>query len=78
MTEREQQLLLPAGTYILIWFGLLAFTGLTVTAAALQLGNLSVIAAIGIALVKSWLVVFYFMNLKQEPRLFKLMLILCR
>jgi len=61
-------------TYLLIWFGLLVLTGVTVTVAGLNLGNLSVLGAILIAAVKSTLVVLFFMHIKYEDRVFKIML----
>jgi cytochrome c oxidase subunit 4 len=64
----------PFSTYILIWFGLLVLTGVTITAAGLNLGTLSVMAAIVIAAVKSTLVVLFFMHIKYEDRVFKMML----
>lgn len=73
--EEEKHSLLPFGTYVTIWFALLALTGATVTATALQLGSLSIYAAIAIALIKGTVVVLYFMNLKQEPLVFKIMLL---
>lgn len=64
----------PFSTYILIWFGLLILTGVTITVAGLNLGTLSVLGAIVIAAVKSTLVVLYFMHIKYEDRVFKMML----
>lgn len=64
----------PFSTYLLIWFGLLVLTGLTVTVAGLNLGNLSILGAILIAAVKSTLVVMFFMHIKYEDRVFKIML----
>jgi cytochrome c oxidase subunit 4 len=58
----------------MIWFGLLVLTGVTVTVAGLNLGNLSVLGAILIAAVKSTLVVWIFMHIKYEDRVFKMML----
>jgi cytochrome c oxidase subunit 4 len=74
--QGRKHTLLPYGSYVMIWFGLLALTALTVTATALQLGGFSVYTAILIALVKATLVAFYFMNLKKEPPVFKWMLLL--
>ncbi len=62
------------GTYVKVWLALIALTGLTVTAAGLHLGSLSVLAAILIASVKSSLVLSFFMNLRSEERVFKVML----
>jgi len=64
----------PYSTYLLIWFGLLVLTGVTVTVAGLNLGNLSVLGAILIAAVKSTLVLLFFMHLRYEDRVFKIML----
>jgi len=72
--EHNKHNLYPYGTYVLIWCGLLALTGATVTATALRLGAFSIHGAIFIALCKATLVVMFFMNLKQESLIFKVML----
>lgn len=72
----KQKTLVPYGTYVLVWFGLMALTGLTITVANLHLGNFSVLTAILIAAIKGTLVLMIFMNLKYEARLFKIMLLL--
>jgi len=64
----------PYSTYILVWLGLLILTAVTVTVAGLNLGGLSVYGAIIIATIKSTLVVLFFMNIKYEDKVFKLML----
>jgi cytochrome c oxidase subunit IV len=64
----------PYSTYLLIWFGLLVLTGVTVTVAGLNLGNLSVLGAILIATVKSALLIMLFMHIKHEDRIFKILL----
>lgn len=70
----EKKELMPYGTYIMIWFSLLVLTGVTIIAASLHFGQWSIMAAIAIATVKGALVLFIFMNLKREERLFKIML----
>jgi len=67
---------IPLSSYVLIWLGLLMLTALTVTTASLHLGGWSVFAAIAIATVKGTLVLLYFMHLKYEDRVFKVMLFL--
>jgi cytochrome c oxidase subunit IV len=67
---------IPLTHYIMIWAGLLVLTALTITVASLHLGGFSVLAAIVIATVKGSLVLFYFMHLKHEDRVFKIMLCL--
>jgi cytochrome c oxidase subunit 4 len=62
------------GTYVLIWFGLLVLTGLTVTVTGIRLGILSIFTALLIASCKSGLVLYFFMHLRYESRFFKIML----
>ncbi len=55
--------------YFWVWGVLLLLTAMTVTAASLRLGRAAVAAALGIAAVKSTLVVLYFMHLRWEKKL---------
>ena len=71
----KHKTLVPYGTYVLVWFGLLALTGVTITVANLHLGQFSVLTAISIAAIKGTLVLLIFMNLKFEDRLFRIMLL---
>ena len=63
-------------TYVIIWLSLLALTATTVAVAKLRLTDYAVLAAIAIATVKATLVVTFFMHLKQEPWILKIMLFL--
>jgi cytochrome c oxidase subunit IV len=74
ITNRKSKNNRPYSTYISIWMGLVVLTGFTITVAGLNLGKLSVLGAILIAVVKSSLVILFFMNLKNEDRVFKIML----
>jgi cytochrome c oxidase subunit IV len=56
-------------TYIEVWAALMLFTGLTVTAANLKLGALTIIVCLGIAAVKAALVLLFFMHLYYEKKL---------
>ncbi len=60
-------------TYTVVWAGLLILTGITVTAARMHLGKWSVLTALFIASVKSLLVLFFFMHLKDEKSMFRWM-----
>jgi cytochrome c oxidase subunit IV len=60
------------GQYLLIWIGLLALTGLTVSLAGIQIGRWIIITAITIASIKSILVLNIFMHLKFEDRVFRI------
>ncbi len=61
-------------TYINVWLCLLALTALTVTVAKLHLTEYPIIPAIAIATTKAWLVVNFFMQLREEPWVLKIML----
>lgn len=63
------------GTFVFVWLALLVFTALTVSVAGLNLGSLSVVTALAVASAKSALVLNYFMHLKYEDRVFKVMLL---
>jgi cytochrome c oxidase subunit IV len=60
------------GTYAFIWLGLLAFTGITVVAAGINLGAWTVFVALGIASIKGLMVMNVFMHLKFEDKIFKI------
>lgn len=62
----------PYRTFILIWVALLSLTGITIAVSRVDLGALNVWVALGVASIKSSLVIFFFMHLKQESKLFKI------
>ena len=57
--------------YVIIWFGLVALTALTVALAGIELGRWVIITALVIAAVKSLLVLNIFMHLRFEDRVFR-------
>ncbi len=61
----------PYAHYLLIWFGLLAFTAITVALAGIELGRWVIITALAIASIKSYFVLSIFMHLKFEDRVFR-------
>ncbi len=61
-------------TFIFVWIALLCLTGLTIKAAQMQMGEWSMVANIAIATAKASLVLWFFMHLKFEKRLFRLLL----
>ncbi|WP_432822590.1 cytochrome C oxidase subunit IV family protein [Trichloromonas sp.] len=63
-------------TFIVVWALLLVLTAVTVAVSRVHLGALNIWAALGIASLKSALVIFFFMHLKYERLLFKLFLLL--
>lgn len=72
--HEEQYHSVSYGTYVLVWLGLLVFTGLTVTVSGMNLGKLSLIIPLIIASLKGGLVLYFFMHFKYEKRLLKFML----
>ena len=60
------------GIYILVWLGLLAFTGLTVAIAGLNIGRYTVATALIIASTKTYLVLIIFMHLRSESKVFRI------
>lgn len=59
------------GAYVLVWFALLALTGITVAVAGINFGGLTVATALVIASVKTYLVLTIFMHLRSETVVFK-------
>ncbi len=72
--EQEAKAHIPARVFVSVWIALLCLTGLTIKAAQMKMGEWSMVANIAIASTKASLVLWFFMHLKYEKRLFKLML----
>lgn len=62
----------PYRTFILIWVALLILTAITVEVSRFDVGVLNIWVALGVASIKSSLVIFFFMHLRQESLLFKI------
>ena len=62
-------------TFFFVWIALLCLTGLTIKAAQMQMGSWSMVANIAIASTKACLVLWFFMHLKLEKRLFKMLIL---
>jgi cytochrome c oxidase subunit 4 len=61
------------GVYFLTWFALLLLTSITTTAAGMNFGSVSVFVALVIAAIKATIVLYLFMHLKYESKLFHIM-----
>lgn len=61
-------------TNVLVWIGLVVLTGATVTVAGINLGAMNIVAALLIASVKAGLVLAFFMHLKYEEGVFRVMI----
>lgn len=66
------QHIVPIKIYLAVFVVLLAFTGLTIQVAFINLGPLNTILALSIALFKGSLVVLYFMHVRYGSHLIKL------
>jgi cytochrome c oxidase subunit 4 len=56
----------PLRVLLLVWGALMALTWATVSATFIDLGNLNIVIALSIAVVKSAFVVLYFMHLRYD------------
>ena len=65
------------GTYVMVWLGLVALTAVTASVAGLELGGITIVVALLIAISKSMLVGNYFMHLKFEKAVFKIFVAVC-
>ncbi|MGE5478964.1 MAG: cytochrome C oxidase subunit IV family protein [Chloroflexota bacterium] len=59
------------GLNILVWLSLLSLTALTVAVAGINLGGYTLVVALGIAAIKSALVINIFMHIKYDDPIFK-------
>jgi cytochrome c oxidase subunit 4 len=71
--EENDRHIVNTKTFVLVWIALLILTGVTIEAAHLQMGKWSMVANILIASTKASLVLWFFMHLKYEKRIFKLL-----
>ena len=65
----------PYRVFIKVWAALLALTVITVAVSRVHLGALNIWVALGVASLKSSLVIFVFMHLRQESKMFKICLL---
>ena len=65
---------LPKNLYFAIFGALMVLTALTVGIAYVNLGQLNIVVALAVAIVKASLVVMFFMHLKYESHLTKVVL----
>lgn len=74
MEESQHHVVSPI-IYLIVFFALLVFTGLTVGASYIEMGIFNPIAAIAIACIKAVIVVLFFMHVKYSSKLTKLTVI---
>jgi cytochrome c oxidase subunit 4 len=75
MIENDRHIVRPR-TFVLTWAGLLLLTAFTVAVATLHRGAASIVVPLLIASAKAFLVLWFFMHLKYERPLFRIMLLM--
>lgn len=65
----------PTGAYVFVWVCLVILTATTVAVSKLHFTTFSVLVPIVIATVKAGLVLTFFMHLRHEPWILKIMLL---
>lgn len=63
----------PNGTFVLVWVALLALTAVTVAASVWFPGRVGIGVAMVVTPIKAALILMWFMHLKYESLVFKLM-----
>jgi cytochrome c oxidase subunit 4 len=76
MEHKQEQQIVAAKTFVIVWIVLLVLTGITVKAAQMHLGAWSMAANLLIASTKASLVLWFFMHLKYEKLFFKLLFLI--
>jgi cytochrome c oxidase subunit 4 len=71
MEEKQEHHIVRAGTFVRVWIALVILTGVTIMAAEMRMGEWSMLANLLIASTKASLVLWFFMHLKYENKLFK-------
>jgi cytochrome c oxidase subunit 4 len=71
MSHDHQHVVTPVRTYVTVFLTLIACTGLTVLAASRDFGSLNTPIALAIAIFKASLVVIYFMGVRYNTPLTK-------
>jgi cytochrome c oxidase subunit 4 len=73
MEEKEEHHIVRPRTFVLVWISLVILTGVTILASEMRMGEWSMLANLLIASTKASLVLWFFMHLKYEKRIFKML-----
>src|SRR5437667_12670833 len=68
---------LSYGNYVMVWLVLVALTSITVTVAGINLGSVTLITALLIACIKTFMVANYFMHVKFDNKIIKIFILIC-
>ena len=75
MEHKPEHHIVPYKTFLYVWISLIVLTAITITVAGLHLGRFSTLTALTIASIKAGFVLWFFMHLKYEKRVFKILLL---
>jgi cytochrome c oxidase subunit 4 len=70
----QEHVVVPDRVFVSVWIALLTLTGVTIMAARMRMGEWSMLANLLIASTKASLVLWFFMHLKYEKKLLKMLL----
>ena len=70
----QEHVVVPDRVFVSVWIALLTLTGVTILAAQMRMGEWSMLANLLIASTKASLVLWFFMHLKYEKKLLKMLL----
>ena len=76
MEEKEDHYIVRTKTFVLVWTALVILTGVTIMAAEMRMGEWSMLANLLIASTKASLVLWFFMHLKYEKKIFKMLFLI--
>ncbi len=74
-SDTAQHHILPLKIYMSVGMGLLFLTVVTVAAAQMNFGQMNLLIAMGIAVIKATLVAMFFMHLKYDNRIYMLVFV---
>lgn len=74
MTHEEKHHVVPYRTFILVWAALMVLTLITVWISTVNLGAFNLFVALLVASTKVGLVITFFMHMKYEKPVFRIML----
>lgn len=75
MEENEKHHIVSYKTYIYVLLALIVLTILSIEVTSIELGTLTVTVALLLASLKTGLVLYYFMHLKFDQRIYQIMVI---
>ncbi|MHC4443857.1 MAG: cytochrome C oxidase subunit IV family protein [Planctomycetota bacterium] len=75
LNYQDEHQVVPYGLYLKIWVSLVILTVITVSVSYLDMKHVAILTALLIAMVKSTLVLLYFMHIRFEKPLYAVLLV---